>query len=578
MVRTLIKSVRQYKKEAFLASGFMVLEVVMEVLVPFFMTSLIDKGINAGNMNYIARLGTALIVFTVLSLTFGVLSGVFAASSSTGFAANLRRDIFTAMQKFSFSNIDRFSPASLVTRLTTDVNNVMMAYQAIIRQAVRSLCMVSFAMIMAFRTNAQVALVFVSVAPLLAAGLFLIVIKAHPYFRRGMQTYDKLNNVVQENLQGIRAVKSFVREEEEIQKFRVISDEIYRYFTSGQKRVAFNMPLIQFCTYLCMILISWFGAGRIVSGTMTTGAIMAMFAYIAQVLMNLLNMSIVFVQIIIARSSAHRIVEVLSEESTIKNPANPVTAVKDGSIVFRNVDFSYVGDTNKLCLTEANLTIASGETVGILGGTGSSKTSLVQLIPRLYDVTRGAVLVGGVDVRDYDIETLRREVAMVLQNNLLFSGTIRENLLWGNPAATDEEIAHACRLAQAADFIETFPAKYETHVEEGGTNLSGGQRQRLCIARALLKKPKILILDDSTSAVDTKTDARIRRAFREEIPDTTKLIIAQRIASVMDADRIVVMEGGRIYAAGTHAQLLASCQIYREIYETQTQGGGDFDE
>ncbi|NLK38768.1 MAG: ABC transporter ATP-binding protein [Clostridiales bacterium] len=578
MIKTLIKSVRQYKKEAFFASGFMVLEVIMEVLIPFFMTLLIDFGINAGDMNYIARLGTLLFIFAALSLAFGVLSGVFSASASTGFAANLRRDLFTAIQGFSFSNIDRFSPASLVTRLTTDVNNVMMAYQAIIRQAVRSLCMVTFALIMAFRTNAEVAWVFVSVAPFLAAGLFLIIIKAHPFFRRALKTYDKLNQVVQENLQGIRTVKSFVREQMEIEKFRKISDEIYSHFVSGQKRVAVNMPMIQFSTYLCIILISWFGANRIVSDRMTTGALMSMFAYISQILMNLLLLSFVFVQIIIARSSAQRIAEVLWEKSDITNPYRPVTEVKDGSVEFRGVDFSYINDENKLCLMQANLSIASGETIGIIGGTGSSKTSLVQLIPRLYDVTRGAVLVGGVDVRRYDIETLRNAVSMVLQNNVLFSGTIKENLLWGNPDATDEEIAVACRQAQAADFISGFAAGYDTHVEEGGANLSGGQRQRLCIARALLKKPKILILDDSTSAVDTKTDSLIRRAFREEIPDVTKLIVAQRIASVQDADRIVVMEGGRINGVGTHSELLATNLIYQEIYQTQMHGGGDFDE
>lgn len=578
MIRTLTKSIRQYKKETLLASVFMVLEVLMEVLIPFFMASLIDFGISDGNMSYIARLGTMLIIFACMSLTFGAFSGFFSAAASAGFAANLRGDIFTAIQRFSFPNIDRFSSASLVTRLTTDVNNVLLAYQAIIRQAVRAVCMVVFALFMAFRTNAEVAMVFVAVAPILGIGLISLAIKAHPFFLRALKTYDKLNNVVQENLQGIRIVKSFVREEEEKEKFKGISSEIYKHFTGGQKRVAFNMPLIQLCTYLCILFISWFGANRIASDTMTTGDLMSMFAYIMQILMNLMLMSVVFVQIIIARSSALRIVEVLSEEPRIENPGQPVTEVKDGSIEFRNVDFSYVDDESKLCLTQANFKITSGETIGIIGGTGSSKTSLVQLIPRLYDVTRGAVLVGGVDVRDYDMEALRNEVAMVLQKNVLFSGPIKDNLRWGNPNATDENIRHACRLAQADGFIAEFSDGYDTHIEEGGTNVSGGQRQRLCIARALLKKPKILILDDSTSAVDTKTDALIRKAFREEIPNTTKLIIAQRISSVQDADRIIVMEGGEINAVGTHEELLKTNLIYQEVYQTQMQGGGDFDE
>lgn len=578
IIRTLMKSIRQYKRETLFASVFMVFEVVMEVLVPFFMASLIDRGINGGNMNYIAKTGSMLIVFALLSLLFGACSGSFSASAAAGFAANIRRDLFTSIQRFSFFNIDRFSSASLVTRLTTDVNNVMMAYQAIIRQSVRAICMVSFALFMAFRVNSQTALIFVAVTPVLAFGLFFIAIKAHPFFMRALRTYDKLNNIVQENLQAIRVVKSFVREDEEKQKFENVSSEIYDHFTNGQKRVAFNMPLIQLCTYICILLISWLGAQMIITDRMTTGDLTSMFAYVMQILMNLMLLSIVFVQIIIAQSSAQRIVEVLKEDSNIVNPVNPVTEVKDGSIVFRSVDFSYIGDENKLCLMKADLSILPGETIGIIGGTGSSKTSFVQLIPRLYDVTSGAVLVGGVDVRNYDIETLRSEVAMVLQKNVLFSGTIRENLQWGNSNANDDELKHACRMAQADNFIESFPDGYDTHIEEGGTNVSGGQRQRICIARALLKKPKILILDDSTSAVDTKTDSLIRKEFREEIPDTTKLIIAQRISSVQDADRIVVMDGGTINAVGTHEELLNSNTIYKEVYHTQMQGGGDFDE
>ncbi|MDR0532010.1 MAG: ABC transporter ATP-binding protein/permease [Oscillospiraceae bacterium] len=578
MLRLLAKSVRQYKKETLLSSLFVAMEVVMEVLIPFFMARLIDRGISAGDMNYILRLGSMLLLFALTSLTFGALSGYFASTASNGFAANLRRDIFAAIQSFAFPNIDRFSSASLVTRLTTDINNLTMAYQAIIRQAVRSVSMAAFSLAMALRTNARVALVFAGVAPLLGFGLIFIAIKAHPFFRRALKTYDKLNNVVQENLQGVRVVKAYAREAEEEQKFGHISAEVYRRFSAGQKRVAFNMPLIQLSTYACILLISWLGAGRIAAGGMSTGELMSMFAYTMQILMNLMMLSIVFVQIIIARSSAQRAAEVLREQPSLRSPAHPLTQVRDGSVEFREVDFSYVNDESKLCLAGANLAIAAGETIGILGGTGSSKTSLVQLIPRLYDVTRGAVLVGGADVRNYDIEALRGAVAMVLQKNVLFSGTIAENLRWGNPEATDAQLREACRLAQADEFIMGFPEGYNTHIEEGGTNVSGGQRQRLCIARALLKRPKILILDDSTSAVDTKTDALIRQAFREVIPGTTKLIIAQRVTSVMDADRIVVMDGGRIHAVGTHEQLLQSNGIYREIYQTQVQGGGDFDE
>lgn len=577
MIKTLAKSVREYKVDAIKASIFMVLEVVMEVLVPFFMASLIDLGISEGNMPYITKMGLVLIIMAALSLTFGTLSASCSATAATGFSANLRHDIFFSIQQFSFSNIDKFLPASLVTRLTTDITNTQLAFQAIIRLAVRSICMVAFSLYLAFATNAKVAMITVFAVPMLAAVLLFIIKTAHPWFLKALKTYDKLNDVVQENLFGVRVVKSFVREDLENKKFEGVSSKIYDYFTKGQKRVAYNMPAIQFFTYICMIFIAWFGANQIVSSTMTTGDLMSLFAYITQILVSLMMLSIVFVQIIIAKSSVERIVEVLNEQPEIRNPDQPVTHVKDGSIRFSNVDFSYVNSVDKLCLKGVNLEIASGETIGIIGGTGSSKTSLVQLIPRLYDATVGTVSVGGVDVRNYDIETLRAEVAMVPQNNILFSGTIRENLRWGNPDATDEEIRHACKLAQADEFIERFPDGYNTYIEEGGTNVSGGQRQRLCIARALIKKPKILILDDSTSAVDTKTDAMIRKAFREEIPSTTKLIIAQRVSSVQDADKIIVMDNGAIHAIGTHETLLGVNEIYSEVYHTQVKGG-DFDE
>lgn len=577
IIKTLAKSIRQYKKQSILSATFMLGEVVMEVLVPFFMAFLIDKGIIGGDMGYIAKMGTLLAVFAMISLIFGVLSGNYSAKASTGLAANLRHDTFSTIQTFSFSNIDKFSTSSLVTRLTTDVTNVMIAYQAIIRMAVRSVAMVSFAMFMAFRTNATVALVFVFVVPFLAAGLFFIIYKAHPLFVKALKTYDELNNVVQENLHGIRVVKSFVREEVEKEKFGKISSKIFSLFTMAQKCVSFNSPLIQLCTYTCIITISWIGARLIVSHSMSTGELMSMFSFIMQILMNLMMLSMVFVMIIISRSSAERIVEVLHEQPDLKNADSPTMTVTDGSISFQNVSFSYVGDASKACLSNINIDIKAGETIGIIGGTGSSKSTFVQLIPRLYDATVGQVLVGGRDVREIDVDTLRNAVAVVLQQNVLFSGTISENLRWGNEHATDEEIRHACVLSQADGFIEAFPNKYDTYIEQGGTNVSGGQRQRLCIARALLKKPKILILDDSTSAVDTKTDAFIRRSFKEEIPDTTKIIITQRIASVMDADRIIVMDDGLMSAIGTHEELMNCSAIYKEVFDNQTQGVGDFD-
>lgn len=577
MIKQLLKSVGQYRKDSILTPVFVICEVVMEVAIPFLMANLIDYGINKGNMDYVLKLGAVLVVLALISLGFGVLSGYFAAQASAGFARNLRRNMYYNVQNFSFSNIDKFSTASLVTRLTTDVTNVQNAYQMVIRIAVRSPVMLIFSLIMAFSINPKLSLIFLGIIPFLGGGLYLIVMNAHPIFERVFKTYDKLNNVVQENLRGIRVVKSFVREDFEKEKFNSVSEKIYQDFSSAEKILAFNSPLMQISMYTSILLVSWIGARMIVSTTMTTGQLVSIIAYAAQILMSLMLLSMVFVMIIISRASAERIVEVLEEDSDLQNCSDPLHEVKSGDVTFQNVGFSYSKNPNKLCLKGINIQIKSGETVGIIGGTGSSKTSLVQLIPRLYDVTQGAVLVGGEDVRKYDIKTLREAVAVVLQKNVLFSGTIKENLRWGNKDATDEELVRVCELAQADDFVRTFPEGYDTFLEQGGSNVSGGQKQRLCIARALLKKPKILILDDSTSAVDTKTDALIRKAFREEIPDTTKFIIAQRISSVMDADKIIVMDNGRVDGFGTHEELMRTNAIYQEVYYSQTKGGSSDD-
>ena len=575
MIKRLSACIREYKRDTILTPIFVIFEVAFDVLIPMMMAELIDKGIEAGSMENIVRYGVLLVVMAVVALMFGALSGRFAAKAATGFSRNLRREMYHNVQKFSFSNIDKFSTGGIITRLTTDVTNVQMAFMMIIRIAVRCPIMLICAWGLTFTINPKLALIFLVVIPILALGLYLIMTNAHPIFERVFKKYDWLNNVVQENLLGIRVVKSFVREDHERAKFGNVSNEIFTDFTKAEKLIAFNMPLMQLCVYGCMLTVSWLGAHLVVGGEITTGNLTSMFSYIMMILMSLMMCSMVLVQIILARASAERIYELLTEESDLKNPANPVTEVKDGSVVFENVGFSYANDPSKECLKDVNLTVKSGETVGILGGTGTSKTTLVQLIPRLYDATEGRVLVGGVDVRDYDMEALREQVAMVLQKNVLFSGSIKENLRWGDADATDEEMVRMCRLAQADPFIQEFPDKYNTHIEQGGSNVSGGQKQRLCIARALLKRPKILILDDSTSAVDTKTDALIRQAFRNEIPDTTKFIIAQRISSIEDADKILVMEGGRISAMGTHQELLQNCQTYREIYESQTKGGSD---
>ncbi len=575
MMKHLFKSIRQYKKASLLAPLFVTLEVIMEVLIPTIMASLIDNGINKGDMSAIERIGFILIIACILSLIFGFLSGKFAAEASTGFAANLRKDMFYNVQKFSFANIDKFSPSSIVTRLTTDITNLQNAYQMVVRVAVRCPVMLIFSLIMAFNINRRLSIIFLFALPVLGIGLFLIMNNAHPIFERVFKLYDALNLVVQENLRGMRVVKSFVREDFEEEKFKKASKNIYDNSIKAEKLLMLNMPLMQFAMYTCMLLISWIGAKLILSSSMTTGELMSMFTYASQILMSLMMLSMVFVMITMSKASAERIAEILDEKSTLTNNDNPVFEVPNGSIDFDNVYFSYadLGHNSAPVLNNINLHIKSGQTIGIIGGTGSSKSSLVQLIPRLFDVTEGSVKVGGIDVRDYDIETLRNAVSMVLQKNELFSGTIKDNLRWGDENATDEDIERVCRLAQADGFIQEFPDKYDTFIEQGGSNVSGGQKQRLCIARALLKKPKILILDDSTSAVDTKTDALIRKAFIEEIPDTTKIIIAQRISSVQEADEIVILENGHIVSVGNHEELLKSSDIYKELYKSQMKGG-----
>lgn len=578
MTKTLLGILREYKKGSILTILLSVLEAAFEILIPLRMADLIDQGIEPGEMAAVWKLGTIILVFAVLQLLTGVLSAHVAAKTSVGFSANLRQDMYDNVQTFSFSNIDKFSTASIVTRLTTDVTNIQNAYQMLIRMAVRGPVMLVFSMIVSFRINTTIALIFLAVIPIMALLLLLIIRKVGPLFGRVFRTYDTLNNVVQENVRGIRVVKSFDQEDHEIKKFKGISQSIYEDFAAGERLLAFNSPIMQFFMYACMILISWIGAKAIVaSGNsaalgMTTGDLTALFSYATQILMALMMLSMVFTMITISLASAHRIAEVLEEKTDIDNPTGAEMTVRDGSIRFEQVSFAYAAKADKKVLRNIDLSIASGQTVGIIGGTGSSKSSLVQLIPRLYDVSSGQLLLGGVDVRKYDLDVLRNAVAMVLQKNELFSGTIKENLRWGNENATDEEIEEACRLACADEFIQSFPDKYDTYIEQGGANVSGGQKQRLCIARALLKNPKVLILDDSTSAVDTKTDASIQKSFAEFIPDTTKIIIAQRVSSVQHADLIVVMDDGKIAACGTHDELLKTCDIYREVYESQKKG------
>mgnify|MGYP002798040401 FL=1 len=577
MIKKLASYIKEYKKASILTPVFVVLEVVMEVIIPMLMSKIIDVGIPNSDIKYILEIGILLTLSAIMSLAFGMLSGRFAAKASSGFAKNLRKGMFYKIQNFSFEDIDKFSTSSLITRLTTDVTNVQMAYMMIIRILIRGPVMLLAALFMAFSIDARLSCVFLVAIPILGVALFYIAIKAHPNFERVFKKYDKLNEVVQENVGGIRVVKAYANEEHEEKKFEDVNNEVYNYFKKAEKIVAFNSPIMQFVVYFSVLIISWLGAKFIIGGTFQTGELSSLITYAWQILMSLMMLSMVFVMIIIAQSSAERIVEVLDQEPSIKNKKNPIKTIKDGSITFENVSFAYSDekDPNKFALQDINLEIKSGETIGIIGGTGSSKSSLVQLIPRLYDATKGTVKVGGVNVKDYDMESLRDEVSMVLQKNVLFSGTIAENLRWGNPNADDEELERVCKLAQADSFIQEFPDKYDTYIDQGGTNVSGGQRQRLCIARALLKKPKILILDDSTSAVDTKTDSYIRKAFKEEIPNTTKIIIAQRVTSVEDCDRIIVMDEGKINGIGTSKELLKTNKIYQEVYNSQMKGGED---
>ena len=581
MIKRLARCIREYKWAAILSPLCMAGEVTMELLIPLVMADLYDYGIAVQNMNYVLQKSLLLVLCALASLTFGVASAVFASKAATGFAKNLRHDMYHHVQNYSFSNIDKFSSSSIVTRLTSDVANLQMTFQMMIRMAIRCTMMLVLALVMALRISVRLSTVYMVAIPVLALSLICLVPAVFKIFDRVFKTYDRLNNVVQENVHGIRVVKSFVREEKETEKFTDISGSIYRDFCKAEKILALNNPIMQLCVYACMIAISWIGAHMVVaSGNngalgLTTGQLSSMFTYTTQILMGLMTMSMVFVMITMSRSPLRRCYELLTETPDLTSPENSIKEVADGSIDFENVSFRYSATAQHRALKEVNLHIPSGATVGILGGTGSSKTTLVQLIPRLYDVSEGTLKVGGKDVRSYDLEVLRDSVAMVLQKNVLFSGSIKENLRWGNANATDEELIHACKLACAHDFIESFPDGYDTHIEQGGTNVSGGQKQRLCIARALLKKPKILILDDSTSAVDTRTDALIRQAFREEIPGTTKLIIAQRVASVQDADMIIILDNGMIHAVGTHDELLKTSPIYQEVYRSQQKGGDE---
>lgn len=578
MLKTLSAQIKEFKRDSLLTPFFMILEVIMETIIPLLMASIIDDGVEAGDIGHIYVIGAWMVVAATFSLFAGIMGGKYGARASAGFARNLRKAMFENIQTFSFSNIDKFSTAGLVTRMTTDVTNIQNAYQMILRMCTRAPFSLICAMVMAFWISPKLASVYLLAVILLGGALAFIVSRAMKYFNQVFPKYDDLNASVQENISAIRVVKAYVREDYETRKLKKASDNIYRMFIKAENIVALNAPFMQITVYSCILAISWLGAKMIVGSSLKTGQLMSLLAYCMNILMSLMMLSMIFVMITMSIASARRISEVLNEKSDLTNPENPLTAVDNGEIVFDHVSFSYKKDASSPVLSDINVTIRSGETVGILGGTGSSKSSLVNLISRLYDVTEGSVSVGGRDVRTYDMEALRNQVAVVLQNNVLFSGTILENLRWGNKDASEEECIRACKLACADEFIQNFPDKYNTHIEQGGTNVSGGQKQRLCIARALLKKPKVLILDDSTSAVDTATDARIRRAFATEIPDTTKLIIAQRISSIQNADKIIVLDDGKVNGFGTHEELLAGNEIYRDVYESQTSGGGDFDE
>lgn len=571
MLKTLMAEIKEYKKPSLLAPLFVSIEVFMEILIPFLMSKIVDMGISEGSLKRVVIIGVFMIAAACISLMGGVLAGSFAAEASMGFAKNLRETMFRNIQRFSFSNLDKYSTSGLVTRLTTDVTNLQNAYQMIIRMCIRSPLMLISAFFMTCIIRPSLALVYVGAIIFLGVALYFIMTRAHSIFTQVFKKYDDLNAGVQENISGIRTVKAFVREDYEIKKFKIAAGNVYEMFMKAETILVSNMPIMQFTVYSCILLISYIGARMIVGGTLTTGQLMSLFTYTMNILMSLMIISMAFVMISMSRASGERIAEVINETTDLAAPTDSIKEVKDGSIEFRNVSFAYKKGRNN-CLTNINLNIKSGETIGIIGGTGSSKSTLVQLIPRLYDPVEGEVFVGGLNVKSYDLDALRGSVAMVLQKNVLFSGTVKENLKWGDPNATDEEIVRACEYAQAHEFISAMPNGYDTRIEQGGTNVSGGQRQRICIARALLMKPRILILDDSTSAVDTKTDAMIRKAFREEIPDTTKLIIAQRITSVQDADRIIVMDGGEINGFGTHEELLAANYIYREVYESQMKG------
>lgn len=573
MIKKLLAYIREYKKPSILSPIFIALEVLLEILIPFLMASIIDDGLNKGNLQHIYFIGFITLIMAMFSLSAGFAGGRNAARASAGFAKNIRKAVFYKIQNFSFTNIDKFSTAGLITRFTTDIANIQNSYQMILRLLVRAPLMLIFATLMTVYISPELSTIFLGAILILGIVMAVIIFLVHPIFTRAMKKYDRINSDLQENINGVRVVKAYVREDYEINKFKKSTDTLKNTMLKGEKIIIFVAPAMQFCMYSCIVLLSWFGAKMIVTGNLTTGQLMSLFSYTANILMSLLMFAMVLVTITLSRASGERIVEVLDEEPSIKNPENPVYEVKDGSISFENVNFSYSNNPEVLNLENINLKINQGETIGIIGGTGSAKSALVQLIPRLYDVLGGEVRVGGVNVKNYDIETLRKNVAMVLQKNILFSGTIKENLMWGNKNATEEEMIRACKLAQADEFIQKFPDKYDTYIEQGGSNVSGGQKQRLCIARALLKDPKILILDDSTSAVDTKTDKLIREAFKNEIPDITKIIIAQRISSIKDADKIIVLDDGKITGIGVHEELIISNSIYKEVHASQEEGG-----